>query len=152
MAVHSKHVRPIMETQSIAAPVGEATFLEITAQQLERLGGRYGTCAKTWPESLNLTNSISKWSYTLEACLRICMTVKMAKACGCIDSYDYDFSSDPTVERFPKICSPTNASDVACRNEVYEAYDNGSSTCPCEIPCAITDYYYTPSRICFFVL
>ena len=147
VAIHDQQIKPFLNTQSIAAPVGETTFLDVRAQKLERLGGNYGECLNTWPESLNLNTVYSTfYKYSLEACIKFCILTELAKKCQCLDSYELRFSADPKINNILRSCSHTNTKDRICRNNVYKSYQKEEFQCPCEIPCNATEYFYLSSR------
>ena len=141
-----------METQSISISAGEATFLSLKLQIINRLGNKYSACNTNWPEYLQLTEEYSSLNYTTEKCLQLCILNQMVERCGCIDTYDYHFSSNKTLlkkstnGRFA-LCSHTNEDARNCRKKVYDDYANMAIICPLLLPpCFSREFPYSVSR------
>ena len=151
VALHEPGVTPFMKTESMAVATGEATFLAISKQQISRMGGKYGKCAKEWPKELKLKESITKSNYSTERCLKYCMLNYLLTECGCIDSYDFRFTTDEVLlEKLEngtfQQCSPTDKDTRNCRNDVYLKFANDTFNCPCKVPCDTHDFLSKTSR------
>ena len=84
-----------MDMRNIAASVGETTFVEVTAQRIERLGGKYGKCMKNFPifPQFQMERG-DNYKYTLEGCEKLCLSVEIANKCDCYDSFFfYNFTN-----------------------------------------------------------
>ena len=136
-----------MKTQSLAVSVGEATFLDIRAQRIDRMGKNYSKCWHVWPEFLNLSTVVTqRWNYSTESCLKYCSLSYVAKECKCIDSYDRLFSKDPQIADVDRQCSQVSYDDRNCSEIVYEKIGNGSLACDCRTPCNSSEYIYVTSK------
>ena len=89
--------------------------------------------------------------YTRERCLKYCTLNELVASCNCIDSYDFDFTSDEELlssvdnNTFEQ-CSTTEEVTRKCHADVYEKFANNQIECPCWVPCESTKYTYRASR------
>ena len=151
VAIHNPDITPLMKTESMAVPTGEATFLAITRQVLHRLGDEFSNCSKTWPKQLKLNSDVTQSVYTTARCINYCTLNKLLSTCGCVDSYDFDYSSDTDLlQNFDNgkfnQCSSTNETTRKCLRDVYKQFATRELKCPCFVPCNTTEYTYKASR------
>ena len=140
-----------MKTESMAVATGEATFFAVSKQNIIRMGGKYGTCTQDWPKELMLTENITNSNYSIGRCQKYCLLNNLLAKCGCIDSYDHEFTVDPNLliksekGKF-KQCSATEKTNRNCRNSVYQSFANNTLNCPCGVPCETHGYLFKASR------
>ena len=141
-----------METQSISVSVGEATFLSLKLQHVNRLGSKYSSCNMNWTTDLVLSDEFKLKDYTTEKCVQLCILNNLLEKCGCIDSYDFNFSSNRTLLGKMKngqfvLCSHTDKEARMCRKQVYDDFTNMKIRCPfCLPPCSSREFLYSVSR------
>ena len=137
-----------VKTEGLSVASGEATFIGVRLDQVERQGGKYSNCTDKWPESLQLNEKFKKeWPrYSRERCLEICLTNQMALQCGCIDTFESDISANTEITNASSMfCEMTNEVQSQCKQAVYLDYSEGEVKCDCPQACLTLSYAQTRS-------
>ena len=137
--VHDPRVLPDLQSESFPISAGEATFLAVKMEVVNRMGSPYGDCAKQWPDSLELDETFKKkWpKYTQESCIKKCLSIAIMKKCQCLDTYDSAWVGQ---------CKWHDHGTSMCRKEIYTAFKNRSLTCSCPPSCYTIEYKIDQSR------
>ena len=147
--VHDPRVKPDLQAESFSVSAGEATFIAVKMEVVDRKGGNYDNCSNVWPETLKLNQeTMKKWpTYTQDACLRFCLINELSARCGCTDSYDSKFSTDAKINSGAEYyCEMTSRNDSECRNKVYQDFRSHTLACDCPPACHTVEYMFTTSR------
>ena len=147
--VHDPRVLPDLQSESFSVAAGETTFIAVKKEVVERKGGYYDNCTKTWPKSLKLSEETQKkWPvYTQESCLKVCLTNNLALECECTDSYETDYSTDSNINNNSwYYCRNTNRKESECRKGIYNAFRHHNLTCDCPPACYTSEFLLTQSR------
>ena len=148
LVIHDPLLAARVRTEGMAIAVGEDTFLAIQQSEVKRLGGKYGNCTDSWPESLSLSDHFKKlWPrYSNEQCLEMCIHIKLAEKCGCTDSFETAFSSKSSINNAAmKYCELTDKSQSTCLQGIYSSYRDGELSCDCPQACYTVSYDQTRS-------
>ena len=143
--VHDPRIKPNMLSESSTVSPGEATFLSIKREEINHLDNPYSDCLRRWPEKFQLTNlTRNRWrKYSTEVCQRYCILNEMAEKCKFIDSYDNEIIMNDT---YVQENTYSNATNIECRNNVYERFRNNLLGCDCRTACNSTEYIIHSSR------
>ena len=147
--LHDPRVQPDIQAESVSVAAGEATFIAIKTEVVLRKGGKYDNCTYKWPKSLKLSEEFQKqWpTYTQESCLKMCLLNVLATKCECTDSFEYNFSTDETINQNSiNYCRNTEQKESQCLNGVHAAFRNHSLSCDCPSACLTNEYLQTQSR------
>ncbi|GMR46799.1 hypothetical protein PMAYCL1PPCAC_16994, partial [Pristionchus mayeri] len=99
------------------------TTIQTRESRFERLGGRYGKCAKSVNE---VASYYYDGSYTTDGCLRSCYQDEVEKECDCMDSR-YPMPSDAL---------PCELPDRKCVESITARGDVSTwADCECPLPC-----------------
>ncbi|KGL75803.1 Amiloride-sensitive sodium channel subunit alpha, partial [Tinamus guttatus] len=79
--IHNHNQTPFLEHEGFDVRPGIATTIGIQQDEVNRLGGNYGTCTANGND-VNVTLLYNN-SYTLQACLHSCFQHIMVRKCGC---------------------------------------------------------------------
>ena len=132
-----------VKTEGLSVASGEATFIGVRLDRVEREGGKYSNCTDEWPKSLQLKENFKKeWPrYSRERCLEICLTNQMALQCGCIDTFETDITTNEEIlEASRTFCEVTNRTLSRCKQKVYLQYSEGELICHCPQACLTLTY------------
>ena len=147
--VHNPRVKPDLQSETFSVSAGEATFIAVKMEVVERKGGKYDNCTTNWPESLKLNEeTVKKWpTYTQDACMKFCLVNELAARCGCTDSYEYDFSTDKVINNGSRFyCEMTNKIDSRCLEDVHFDFRSHILACDCPAACHTVEYQIQTSR------
>ena len=136
--IHDAKTRPLVRAQSFAVGAGEATFISLRMNVIERQGGKYSNCADYWPHFLKLNSDFSKkWpQYDEDTCFYFCVINTMTMRCNCTDSYEQAFSEDDHINNASQtFCNLKVESESRCRKSVYDDYRDNNLKCDCPHEC-----------------
>ncbi|XP_075262742.1 degenerin deg-1-like [Convolutriloba macropyga] len=139
--------KPNVESQSVAASVGDATIINVKAQKTVRLGGKFGKCVNNYPISLGFNRSVmDEVPYSQSYCNELCLVKHVADECLCGEqNFRSSVFDDPRLESLPK-CSISNNEETDCRERIYRAFKEKEFSCPCELPCTSVKHDIDASR------
>ncbi|PAV61047.1 hypothetical protein WR25_10364 [Diploscapter pachys] len=146
ITVHDKNVAPFPDAFGYSAPTGFMSSFGVRMKQFIRLEPPHGQCKK----EANKTLTYEGFSYSVEACHRLCAQHEIIKKCSCADP-NYPI---PKQEREEGIdpCHATNNKQRECLKnttlaigEIYAKNDEGIPDCKCHQPCHETNYEVTYS-------
>ena len=137
--VHDPRVLPDLQTESFPIAAGEATFIAVKMEVVNRKGSPYGSCTENWPESLMLDEAFKKkWpKYTQESCIKKCVSNEVLRKCMCDDTYGGIWTDQ---------CKWHDQTSSECRKQIYSDFKSGSLTCDCPPSCYTTEYKVKQSR------
>ena len=141
--IHDARTRPLVRSQSFAVGAGEATYISLRMNVIERQGGKYSNCADKWPNFLKLNSEFAKkWpQYDEDTCLYFCVINTMATRCNCTDSYEHGFSEDEHINLVSEWhCDLRYESDSRCRRSVYDDFRDNLLKCDCPHECETIDF------------
>ena len=147
--VHNPRVKPDLQSETFSVSAGEATFIAVKMEVVDRKGGKYDNCTTNWPESLKLNKeTMKKWpTYTQDACLKFCLINELAARCVCTDTYEYDFSTDWEINRGSLFyCDMTNRTHAKCLEQVHQDFRSHNLNCDCPSACNTVEYQTKTSR------
>ncbi|XP_075257927.1 epithelial sodium channel subunit beta-2-like isoform X2 [Convolutriloba macropyga] len=136
VVVHDFKQKPSLKSNSILISPGKATIIALRQKQIIRKPHPFSTCVTDWPEFLELSPKYLKYEYSFDFCEELCRELTLARECGCIDSFNWDFSQNEEIrKRASKFCDVWNSTESECVNEVYESFESDQRNCHCNLQC-----------------
>ena len=147
VAITDHWEKPKVQSQSVAASVGDATIINVKAQKTERLGGKFGKCVNKFPNSFGISKTfIEERPYSQSWCNELCLVKQVADQCLCGEqNFKPAAFNDSRLESLPQ-CSLMNNDHIECRERIYRAFKEKEFSCPCELPCTSVEHDIDASR------
>nr|XP_006820069.1 PREDICTED: uncharacterized protein LOC100370225 [Saccoglossus kowalevskii] len=124
LMVHDPFTTPFLENEGIDARTGTATSVIIKQKEFISAPWPWGNCTdKKYVDS-------GEYRYSLIACQKECLHLRMYDKCGCVDSF---FEDKP-------LCDILDKEQDACVQLMYYFYQKGNLGCDCQQPCSVTKY------------